>query len=167
MSDSLIVRLIEIINAEIRCFHRLLELLKQEQKAIVEDDLEGLELSVLSQQSVASEAQMLEAERMQVVEELSSRLNMDPGNFSLARLLEVVESSQGEELSRMRETLLELNEKIRITNENNAFLVRQSMRYTERCIDILTGQPAGRRTYGQFGRERRNEKLSAVLNRTA
>lgn len=167
MSDPLIVKLIEIINAEIRCFHRLLELLREEQAAIVGDDLEGIERSVLSQQNVATEAQMLEAERVQVGEELSNRLNMEPGNFNLVRLLDVVESSQGEELSRMRETLLELNEKIRMTNENNAFLVRQSMRYTERCLDILTGQPTGQRMYGQFGRDRRSGKLSAVLNRTA
>jgi flagellar biosynthesis/type III secretory pathway chaperone len=166
MSDLLVVKLIEIINAEIRSFHELLELLKQEQVAIVADDLESIEDSVANQQEIAAEAQLLEAERIQVVEELSSRLNVEQGNMTLSRLIGVLESKQSEELAHMRATLLELNEKIRSTNENNAFLVRQSTRYTERCLDIITGQPVGQNVYGQFGKARKSN-LRSVLNRTA
>ena len=109
---------------------------------------------------------MMEVERIQVVGELSNRFNMASGNMTLPRLLEVLESQQSEELARMRETLLELNERIRATNENNAFLVRQSVRYTERCLDILTGQPVSEGMYGQFGKVRKRSHMSSVLNRT-
>ena len=166
MSDSLVLKLIEIVNAEIRSFNHLLELLQQEQAAIVADDLEGIESSIAAQKEVAAEAQALEAGRIQVVEKVTRRLNMEPGNATLARLLEVLEKQQGEELARMRETLLELNEKIRATNENNAFLIRQSTRYTERCLEILAGNPGGQGMYGQFGKARRNGSSSSVLNRT-
>ena len=166
MNDLLVVKLIETINAEIRLFHELLNLLKQEQAAIVEDDLEGLDASVAQQHQIAAEAQLLEAERIHVVEELSNGLNMEQGNRTLSRLIGVLESEQSEELAHMRKTLLDLNEKIRATNENNAFLVRQSMRYTERCLDILSGQPAGQNVYGQFGKARKSN-LRSVLNRTA
>ncbi len=108
MNDVLVVKLIEIINAEIRSFHELLELMKQEQTAIIDDDLEGIEGSVAAQQEVAMEARMLEVERIQVVGELSNCFNMASGNMTLPRLLEVLESQQSEELARMRETLLEL-----------------------------------------------------------
>jgi len=167
MNDPLIIELIEIINAEIRIFNRLLTLLRKEQAAIVEDDLEGIEASVAAQQEAAQEAHALEVQRLQVVEELSTRLDMVPGNVSLTRLIEALESEQSEELARMRETLLELNQKIRTTSDNNAFLIRQSMRYTERCLDILTGQPVGRGMYGQFGRARRGSRQRSVLNQTA
>ena len=166
MNDLLVVKLIETINAEIRLFHELLKLLKQEQAAIVEDDLESLDASVAQQHHIAAEAQLLEAERIHVVEELSNWLNMEQGNRTLSRLIGVLESEQSEELAHMRKTLLDLNEKIRATNENNAFLVRQSMRYTERCLDILSGQPAGQNVYGQFGKARKSN-LRSVLNRTA
>ena len=166
MNDLLVVKLIETINAEIRLFHELLNLLKQEQAAIVEDDLEGLDASVAQQHEIAAAAQLLEAERIQVVEELSNWLNMEQGNRTLSRLIGVLESEQSEELAHMRKTLLDLNEKIRATYENNAYLVRQSMRYTERCLDILSGQPAGQNVYGQFGKARKSN-LRSVLNRTA
>ena len=166
MSDSLLLRLIEIINAEIRSFHRLLELLKAEQAAIVEDDIEGIEACVEQQQEVATQTQMLEAERLKIVEEISLDLNMEAENVSLNRLISVVEGDRGEELARMRGVLLELNDSIRQANENNAFLIRQSMRYSDRCLDILTGQPVGQNMYGQFGKMRKRNYGTTVLNRT-
>ena len=167
MEDILVVRLIEIINAEIRSFNQLLELLQAEQVAIVDDDVEGIEASVAQQQELSGEAQMLEAERIQVTEEMSSCLGLEPESLSLNRLIQLLERNQGEELAGMRGVLLDLNAKIRKANENNAFLIRQSMRYTDRCLDILTGQPVSQRTYGKFGRTRRSDYARSVLNRTA
>ena len=167
MNDSAIIELIDIINEEIRLFNELLILLREEQAAIVEDDLEGLESSVAAQQEISQRARLLEDRRVQVTEELSMRLDLVSGSASLARLIEVLESEQKEELARMRETLLELNQKIRTTSENNAFLIRQSMRYTERCLHILAGQPIGGEMYGQFGRARRNGGPRSLLNQTA
>ena len=68
----------------------------------------------------------------------------------------------------MREKLLELNGKIRSVSANNAFLIRQSLRYTERCLDIITGQSAAQRgVYGQFGKVRRDSSARSFLNQTA
>ena len=167
MKDILVVRLIEIINAEIRSFNQLLELLQAEQGTIVDDDVEEIEASVAQQQEISGEAQMLEAERIQVAEEMSRCLGLEPESLSLSRLIRVLERNQGEELASMRGVLLDLNAKIRKANENNAFLIRQSMRYTDRCLDILTGQPVSQRTYGKFGRTRRSDYTRSVLNRTA
>ncbi|MBT4504667.1 MAG: flagellar protein FlgN [Gemmatimonadetes bacterium] len=167
MNDPFIIELIDIINEEIRLFNHLLQLTQEEQTAIVEDDLAGIETSVMGQQQVASEAHLLEARRLQVVEELSLRLGGTDEDVNLARLIEVLEDGQGEELARMRETLLELNQRIRTVSENNAFLIRQSVRYTDRCLDILTGQSVGRGMYGKFGRTRPGTGRRSLLNQTA
>ncbi len=165
MNDTLAVKLIEVINAEIRVFNHLLEVLQQEQRALLDDDLAGIGASIAAKQEAAEEARQLEAERALVVRKLSGQLDLDPGNSTLARLIGAVEGWQGEELARMRQTLLELNQKIRAANESNAFLIRQSMRYTERCLDILAGQPG--KVYGQFGKARRGAGLRPLVNRTA
>lgn len=167
MSDLLVVKLIEVVNAEIRVFNHLLEVLQQEQRALLDDDLQGIEASIAAKQEAAEEARRLESERTLVAQKLARRLELEPGNSTLARLIEAVEGWQGEELTRMRQTLLELNQKIRSTNENNAFLIRQSMRYTDRCLDILSGQPGNRGVYGQFGKARRGAGLRPLVNRTA
>ena len=166
MSELKAAELLEVVGAEIRLFDRLFELVQQEQRAIVADDRQGLEASVGAQQQVAEQAQLLEGRRRQVVERLSRRLAMNPGQVRLERLIEAVKGESGAELARMRQTLLELCDKIRSVGEHNAFLIRQSMRYTERCLDILTGQPA-RGMYGKFGKARQSAGERTLLNQTA
>lgn len=159
-------RLVEVINDEIRVFHELLDTLQQEQKAIIADDLPRIEeLAALKADGVAR-AQRLEGERLRLVRALSEALEVDPDRADLQRLIQIIDGRHAEELARMRQVLLDLNQKIRRTNDNNAFLIRQSLRYTERCIDILTGDPGDRGVYGKFGKNMKRARGNSVLNRT-
>jgi flagellar biosynthesis/type III secretory pathway chaperone len=168
MNEQLLVDLAALINEEIRAFHRLLQALQDEQRAIVEDDIETIEECVAVQGEVAATAHQLEAKRIRIVEQLAQQLDLEPQNMSLNRLVEALEGPRAEELTQMRATLLELNGKIRSVSENNAFLIRQSLRYTERCLDILTAQsPTQRGVYGQFGKVRRSAGSRSFLNQTA
>ena len=167
MIDPLVTELVAVINDEVRLFNELLNVLQREQAAIVADDLPVIEATIAAQQELGRQAPLLEARRIRVVDQLSQQLDLGPGSSTLGRLLAVLEQEQGKELGRMRATLLELNQRIRSTSENNAFLIRQSMRYTERCLDILTGQPLGRGMYGKFGRIRRSTGQRSVVNQTA
>ena len=168
MSTALILKLVEVINDEVRIFNELLETLQHEQAALVADDLEAIETAATKKQVAVMAGRELEARRTVLVSELSGALNVSPQKADLACLIDALDGGEeGEELARMREVMLELNGKIRDTNENNAFLIRQSMRYTDRCLDILTGQPVSQRTYGKFGRTRRSDYARSVLNRTA
>lgn len=168
MNEQLLIDLAALINEEIRAFHRLLESLQGEQQAIVEDDIEKIEECVAVQGEVAAAAHQLEAKRIRIVEQLAQQLDLEPQNMSLSRLVEALEGPRAEELTQMRAKLLELNGKIRSVSENNAFLIRQSLRYTERCLDILTAQsPTQRGVYGQFGKVRRSAGSRSFLNQTA
>ncbi len=168
MKDEFVAELATVVNDEVRVFHRLLDVLREEQRAIVEDDIEAIERCVEAQQEVGVMAHQLEAKRQRVVGRLAQQLDMDADNVSLIRLVEVLGGTRGEELAQMREKLLELNGKIRSVSANNAFLIRQSLRYTERCLDIITGQSAAQRgVYGQFGKVRRDSAARSFLNQTA
>ena len=168
MNEELIGNLTQIINEEVRVFNDLLDILNDEQKAIVEDNVAGIEECVLSQQHIASKAHELESRRQAIVTQLSQNLSIDADQVNLARLLEVLEGSRAKELARMREKLIKLNEKIRKVTANNSFLIRQSLRYTERCLDILTGQgPLQRGVYGQFGTVKRATGDRSFVNQTA
>jgi flagellar biosynthesis/type III secretory pathway chaperone len=168
MNEELISDLAHVINEEVRTFHSLLDVLRSEQRAIVEDDIEAIERCVIAQREVAVTAHELEGKRVRVVERIAEQSNMGTGNVSLGRLVEALEGPRAEELAQMREKLLELNGKIRSVSANNAFLIRQSLRYTERCLDIITGQSAAQRgVYGQFGKVRRDSSARSFLNQTA
>ena len=43
MNEELISDLAHVINEEVRTFHSLLDVLRSEQRAIVEDDIEAIE----------------------------------------------------------------------------------------------------------------------------
>ena len=169
MSTALILKLVEVINDEVRIFNELLETLQHEQAALVADDLEAIETAATKKQVAVMAGRELEARRTVLVSELSGALNVSPQKADLACLIDALDGGEeGEELARMREVMLELNGKIRDTNENNAFLIRQSMRYTDRCLDILTGQSGQRRMYGKFGKNKKGEGTPrSVVNRTA
>ena len=167
MNEELINDLAHVINEEVRTFHSLLDVLRSEQRAIVEDDIEEIERCVEAQREVAVVAHELEGKRMRVVERIAEQSDMGDGNVSLGRLVQALEGPRAAELAQMREKLLELNGKIRAVSANNAFLIRQSLRYTERCLDIITGQSAAQRgVYGQFGKVRRDSSARSFLNQT-
>ena len=165
-TDAGVGRLIEVINEEIRVFHELLDMLQQEQGAIVADDLPRIEALAAAKADLVTRAQRAEGERLRLVRRLSQALEVDPERADLQRLIEAVDNHHAERLTQMRGVLLDLNGKIRRTNENNGFLIRQSLRYTDRCIDILTGDPGDRGVYGKFGRSMKRTRGNSVVNRT-
>ena len=73
MNDPLVSGLIEVINEEVRAFHRLLNSLQEEQRVIVEDDLQGIEQAVAAQRELAIHAHQLEVRRIQLVAELAGQ----------------------------------------------------------------------------------------------
>ncbi|MEC8993271.1 MAG: flagellar protein FlgN [Candidatus Latescibacterota bacterium] len=160
-------RLVEVINEEVRVFHELLDCLHCEQQAIVDDDIDAMTATTARKTEYVILAQRLEVERLRLVRMLSEQLEVDAEQADLQKLIAVIDSRHSEDLARMRQVLLDLNGKIRRTNENNAFLIRQSKRYTDRCLDILTGDPSDRGMYGKFGKTvKRTQTPKSVLNRT-
>ena len=160
-------RLVEVINEEVRVFHELLDCLHCEQQAIVDDDIDAMTATTARKTEYVILAQRLEVERLRLVQMLSEQLEVDAEQADLQKLIAVIDSRHSEDLARMRQVLLDLNGKIRRTNENNAFLIRQSKRYTDRCLDILTGDPSDRGMYGKFGKTvKRTQNPKSVLNRT-
>lgn len=160
-------RLVEVINEEVRVFHELLDCLHCEQQAIVDDDIDAMMATTARKTEYVILAQRLEVERLRLVRMLSEQLEVDAEQADLQKLIAVIDSRHSEDLARMRQVLLDLNGKIRRTNENNAFLIRQSKRYTDRCLDILTGDPSDRGMYGKFGKTvKRTQTPKSVLNRT-
>ena len=65
MNDPVLKELIDVINEEVRTFHRLLTSLQEEQQVIIEDDLEGIEENVAEQRQLAAHAHQIEARRVQ------------------------------------------------------------------------------------------------------
>ena len=90
MNDELINDLAQVINEEVRTFHSLLDVLRSEQRAIVEDDIETIERCVEAQREVACVAHELESKRVRVVERIAEQSDVGDGNMSLGRLVQAI-----------------------------------------------------------------------------
>lgn len=167
MTTPAVADLVAVINEEIAVLTQLLARLEDTQRAIVHSDAAAIEPNVVAQEQLAAAARQLEARRTQIVAQLSHRLADCPGDANLARLVQLLRDDGGAELGRMRATLVEIVGRIRQVSAHNGFLIRQSLRYTQRCLEILTGPAPDRGMYGQFGRARSGAAARSVLNRTA
>ena len=153
--------LIEIVQSEVCTFQRLLDNMEREQRALIKNDVDGLDSMVAEQQNLTAEAGRLEAERTALVTLLSAALGEEPDTVTLRRLVEQVQGPESERLGEMRETLIDLQEKIRRTNRHNLLLIKQSMKYADRTLQILTGGDGSEGLYAQTGKV---ENASSVSN---
>ena len=163
--DALIFELIEVIQLEVATFQRLLETLEREQQALIHHEVETLKAVVEVQHRLMEEAAALEKARDRIVDRLSASLQEDRASLTLKRLVERVQGPHSERLREMRETLIALQEKIQKANRHNALLIKQSMKYVDKSMQILTGGSSCGGVYVQSGKvENPSPSLQTMLN---
>lgn len=162
-----VLELVEIIQLEVGAFEALLETLTQEQVALVTQDLSGIEEAVTNQQTLVERARALESARIKVVERLKVSDDKAPESVTLRDLIERIESPQAQKLREMREQLLTIQEEIRRVNQHNSALVKQSMKYVDKSLQILTSAGPSPGVYGQSGKVATKSVPRAVLNHVA
>ena len=149
--QSAVSELIEIIHKEMRLLHNLLELVNDEQQTLLRNDAEGLVGNLTRQEALLEKAEQLEKQRLRVTEVLSRKLRVAPEELSMSRLMDLVEEAHSTELGKLQQTLVEAHQKIGETNRNNELLIRQSMGYIARTLDVVTASPPQETTYERSG----------------
>ncbi|MCK5118785.1 MAG: flagellar protein FlgN [Candidatus Latescibacteria bacterium] len=149
--QSAVSELIEIIHKEMRLLHNLLELVNDEQQTLLRNDAEGLVGNLTRQEALLEKADQLEKQRLRVTEVLSRKLRVAPEELSMSRLMDLVEEAHSTELGKLQQTLVEAHQKIGETNRNNELLIRQSMGYIARTLDVVTASPPQETTYERSG----------------
>lgn len=162
---ALVTTLTEILWKEVRVFERLLETLAAEQEALVRQEVEAVETIVAEQKMLTETTGHLEKARIRVVARLAGAVGEDPAALTLKRLMERVAAPQAEQLAQVREALLEVQEKVRGTNRQNALLIKQSLKYVDKSLQILAGGEGPAGTYRPSGKiETRPSAQRTVMN---
>ena len=117
--------LIEIIGKEAALFESFLELLEKQQRMLVENNLDGLNEVTAEQHERLAESQMLNCQRMELVEQIKKDKNID-GDLNITRLLTLIDRQQADRLEQLQNVILELNDKISETRNQNAILLNRS-----------------------------------------
>lgn len=143
-------QLIDIIGREAAIFENFLGLLEQQQDFLLTNDVDGLNRITDLQREKLVESQLLDKEREELVEKIRIA-NKIEGDLKIARLLELVDSQQASRLTRLRETIRDLNDRITEVRNQNATLLNRSREYIRRTMEMLTKLNQPETTYTPVG----------------
>jgi hypothetical protein len=137
--NRLVSQLIQVINSEILCLERFLTLLSEEQRFLVEKDIQSLERSIEEQERAIREQRELEDARIKLTDSIAGKLKIDKQKVNISKLIELVEESYSTELRELQGTLASLYAKLERQRKKNEFLIKQSMKYVDKTIKVFSG----------------------------
>ena len=153
-------QLIDIIGREASLFESFLKLLEEQKDALVKNDADLLNRVTERQREKIIESQLLNKQREKLVCEIKAANEIE-GDLNVTRLLEIVDEEQAVHLKHLRETILELNERILTARNQNAMLLNKSREYIARMMSMLSKIEKPDNTYGNDGA--RKESFSQIL----
>lgn len=156
--SSPVSQLIEVINKEGKCLERFLTLLSDEQKFLVEKDVDSLRRSIEEQEKTIQDARKLEEERIKLTDLLAKQLRIEKDEVNISKLIELVEESYSTKLRELQSTLSSLYAKLERQRKKNEFLIKQSLRYTDKSIKVFLGLEEKDPTYSAPLPERQKVK---------
>jgi len=137
--NSGVSQLIEVIHKEIMCLEKFLSLLSEEQKFLVDSEVDSLRRCIKDQEKTIGEARKLEETRIKLTDSLAEKLKIDKGEINISKLIELVEESYSAKLRELQSTLFALYAKLERQRKKNEFLIKQSMKYVDKSMKIFMG----------------------------
>jgi flagellar biosynthesis/type III secretory pathway chaperone len=156
--------LIDILRKEATLFESFLDLLEQQQRMLVENDVEELNRITDLQREKLIESQILNQQREEVIEQIKVT-NAIEGDLNVTRLLEIVDRDHADQLAKLRNLILNLTEKITHTRNQNAMLLNRSREYIAKTMEMLSRIHNPGTTYTAPGTERGQAATVAVDRR--
>lgn len=130
-----------LLQEEVEAHRRLLELAREEQRALVRGDIAELQRVVAAQEEVVGQVRGLERARMQLLELLAERVERPVEHLSLRELVAACPPDVGQRLEEQREQLVGVLQELADVNKANALLVRAHLEYVQHLAALL-GQAA-------------------------
>jgi len=145
--DHIYRKITEVVEREAACLEEFLKLLIDQQKYIVDNEIDNLKNGVARQQEIIKKIKNLEKSRIEILGRLSESENLDPKNLTISSLACHAEGEISEKLLQLQSSLLALHNKIEKAKRKNEFLIEHSMKYIEETIRLLGEKGKPRRDY--------------------
>jgi flagellar biosynthesis/type III secretory pathway chaperone len=130
-------RLIDILSREAVLLESFLDLLEQQKRALVANDLTALTAVTERQRELHSQSVLLNRQREETIAEIKVTEAVN-GDLSVIRLVEMVDKDRANRLLALRETILSLSEKITDTRNANALMINKSREFITKMMSTLS-----------------------------
>lgn len=132
-------QLMDILEAELENYRKLLELSAEKTDVIIKDDIDRLKYITDRENSIIGNNQSLEKKREAVMDDMAIVLNRDRGSITIISLIEMLDGQQNEksQLKQINDELKDSLVKLKQLNDHNGVLIRQAIEFIDFNINAV------------------------------
>lgn len=136
---SLIEELIATLNQENEIYEGLIPINEKKTKVIINNDLEALQEITKTEQEMVQEISALETKRQEVIINIGTVINRNPGTLTLKNLIQLLEKQPKEQkqLSIIHDKLQKTVHRLTEINHQNQSLIEQSLEMIEFNMNFI------------------------------
>ena len=149
--NEIIQELITILDKELALYRRLLHLLREEKKIMVDYSIDDLGRSNMEKETIGLKLRLLEESRMMLMQRLSPHFDKEPEEITLADLCAKAGEPMASEIDARRTALKAQIGEVRELNERNRALALHSLSHIQGMINLIRALNAGSPTYEPTG----------------
>jgi len=145
-------QLIAVVAEEAEHCERVLTLLRQQQRCLIESDTENLKANVLEQEKAIRRSRELERRRQTLVASLAQQTPSDCETPNLASLIANLSDEYGRRLAGLRVSMASAIERVNKTKDQNRMLIEQSLNNIGEIIRVLAAANVAAADYSVRGK---------------
>jgi len=152
MARQSVSALFDILERERKCCAALIEVGKEEQRSLVENDLDELNMRTKEMQKAVSELSKLHRERKQQLDRLAEELGLDPERITIQEIINELRDESARALKTKVQELLTTGETLYRVNRQTIYLINFSLGLVDKQISNLADVLSEAEGYGEDGK---------------
>ena len=152
MVNENVVALLEVLEKEHDCCLKLIEVSKNEQRSLVNNNIDDLAERINDMQTAVNDLHELQGNRRELLQQLASSLDVQPEKISLNYLLDKLEGDIAEDLRSKTKNLARTSETLYQINQHTIYLINFSLNLIDRQINAWTDVLTERDGYDEEGK---------------
>lgn len=136
---SLMEELIQTLDEETQIYHELIPVSEEKTRVIIKNDLEALSKITDIEQRYVDRIATLERKRGEVIVNIGTVLNRNPGSLTLRKLVSLLDKQPKEQrrLEELHDDLHQTVHRLMDINEQNKMLIEQSLEMIDFNINVI------------------------------
>ena len=128
-----------IIEKEYEQYKRVFDLVRQEQKILVNADIDALEGNLREQQEIIRTINKLEAKRLREIEVIGVYLGVVPEKLKISNIAQNTPGELSRNLTDIERKFKSVLQEILKINKSNKFLINSSLQFIDKNIQVFFG----------------------------
>lgn len=148
-------QVIEILKKQLEIYHEILKISENKTDIIVKDKIDELKPIVEREETLVGSYISLEKKRISVIKEFAKSKGIE----KVLKIDDLCEyfPDNANEMQELKKEVLDVTKKIKVKNELNEKLVKNSLDFINFSVGLLTGTNTGTGTYGKGGNTMQGE----------